>query len=338
MPLDARAHVLLILAAHHVLTRIRDDPESCLIGSLPNRLQKLLTEWLAAAGVANTCTDAMVLALLPFFQPSSLRRIECVSAELGVSLHVDVYCGRRHGTAAQQLPVLIFVHGGAWTLGSRRQYRAVGQRLAHEGFVAVIVGYPLWPQADATAQVASVRTVVAQTKLHAAQWGGDPRRVFLSGQSSGANVCAMALLSPLAEASTRLSCAGLVGMSGVYDCVAHAAFEARRSLSAFSPMPLACASLHAHSPTLLVEREGWTLGCDRVLLLHGERDRVVPASSSALFALALTRGGQPSVEYEVLPEDGHFSFLVSLSLGRRTEPLLGRLKHFCGLSEPRARL
>ena len=49
------------------------------------------------------------------------------------------------------------------------------------------------------------------------------------------------------------------------------------------------------------------MACDRVLLLHGELDHVVPPSSSALFAIALERAGQRAVQLIHLPKDTHMS-------------------------------
>ena len=324
MARDGVRSALLFLTLHRALSRLEDDPESFIIGSLPIPLQHLIRDH--TKQLLDGYADVASAYLLPLLQPRYLRSIECVSDNIATGLDVDVFSPP---PAPGSHPVLIFVHGGAWTLGNRRQYRGLGQRLACEGFVAVIVGYPLWPEADAAAQAASVRLVVAHVKAQTSRWGGDPLRIYLSGQSSGANVCAMALLGP---ESHKAACAGLIGMAGVYDCVAHTAFEARRSLAHFSPMPLACAPLHEHSPALLVRQRGWRLACERVLLLHGDCDRVVPPSSSSLFALALLHAGQPHVEFSLLPRDGHLSFLVGLSLGWRTEPLVGCLKRFCGLA------
>ena len=64
---------------------------------------------------------------------------------------------------------------GIWTLGNRRQYRALGQRLALEGFVAAIVGYPTWPTAVASEQVTAVRAALQHAKAsrHVATMGRD---------------------------------------------------------------------------------------------------------------------------------------------------------------------
>ena len=96
-------------------------------------------------------------------------------------------------------------------------------------------------------------------------------------------------------------------------------------------MSKACAPLAAHSPRLIVQRYARPLACDRVLLLHGERDTTVPISSSAMFALELTRVGQVA-EFVALPGDSHTSFLLDLMVGRGCDFLVGHLKRFCGTS------
>ena len=45
------------------------------------------------------------------------------------------------------------------------QYRGLGQRLAAEGFVAVIVGYETWPLADAAAQARAARELALALTL-----------------------------------------------------------------------------------------------------------------------------------------------------------------------------
>ena len=122
------------------------------------------------------------------------------------------------------------------------QYRGLGQRLAAEGFVAVIVGYETWPLADAAAQARAVRAALRHATAHAAEWGGDASRVFLSGQSSGAHISALALLDEVVASGADIDgvgggnggvcvCAGLIGMSGVYDVAAHYAYETSRGVA-----------------------------------------------------------------------------------------------------------
>ncbi|CAM5287845.1 carboxylesterase/lipase family protein [Streptomyces narbonensis] len=100
------------------------------------------------------------------------------------------------------LPVLVWIHGGAYTFGSSAQPDFDGHALARAGLVVVTLNYRLGfegfghipatgPAADGTAhpdnrglldQVAALRWV----RENIAAFGGDPGNVTVAGQSSGA--------------------------------------------------------------------------------------------------------------------------------------------------------
>ena len=136
-------NALLFLTLHRLVSLFEDDPESFVIGNLPLSLQLLVRGH--AKGLLDAAMDGAV-GLLPILQPRALSRVPHDTDGT-----LDVF--RPVRTAACPAPVLLFVHGGIWTLGSKEQYRALGQRLALEGFVAVIAGYTTWPEANASAQV-----------------------------------------------------------------------------------------------------------------------------------------------------------------------------------------
>lgn len=139
---------------------------------------------------------------------------------------------------------------------------------------------------------------------------------------------------PSSSFVTRDPFARVVG--GCYDVSEHFEYESRRGVEQVSMLEVACAPFHAHSPTLLLRQRPARLACDRVLLMHGERDVVVPPSSSALFAVELAKVGQ-QVTYVALPTDSHLSFLVDMSLGRQCA-LVEHIKSFCMQRSIAARL
>lgn len=94
---------------------------------------------------------------------------------------------------ARDLPVLVFLHGGAWVSGggSARWYR--GARLAREGMVVVTVNYRLGPaghledgQGGEHRPVGDLLAALEWVRDHIRDFGGDPAQVTLSGQSAGA--------------------------------------------------------------------------------------------------------------------------------------------------------
>ncbi|GAA4937188.1 para-nitrobenzyl esterase [Actinomycetospora succinea] len=100
---------------------------------------------------------------------------------------------RTPDTGAAGLPVMVFVHGGAFTLGASRASAYDGTRLAREGAVVVTVNYRL-----GVPGFAAIPGVVANRGLrdqiaalqwvrdNAAAFGGDPDRITVFGESAGA--------------------------------------------------------------------------------------------------------------------------------------------------------
>lgn len=95
---------------------------------------------------------------------------------------------------ARDLPVLVFLHGGAWVSGggSARWYR--GEKLASEGMVVVTLNYRIGPVGhcedtggdDLHRPMRDILTALHWVRDHIADFGGDAGRVTLAGQSAGA--------------------------------------------------------------------------------------------------------------------------------------------------------
>jgi acetyl esterase/lipase len=86
-------------------------------------------------------------------------------------------------------PGLIFVHGGAFTEGSRNRteevYANVLYYFARHGIVGINAGYRLAPEAAYPAASRDVGEVVSWMRANAEALGVDPSRIFLMGHSAG---------------------------------------------------------------------------------------------------------------------------------------------------------
>ncbi len=115
------------------------------------------------------------------------------------------------------LPVLVFVHGGAFVRGEKDQtpwiHANVPLSFAAHGFVAFNVEYRLAPQASWPGGAADVRDAVLWIAKHAAEWGGDPRRIFLMSHSAAGSHCATAAWDDRVRPEHGLPIAGLVLLS-----------------------------------------------------------------------------------------------------------------------------
>ena len=126
---------------------------------------------------------------------------------------VDVYVPGGAGAAAR--PTVLFVHGGVWASGERWQYAPLGFELARAGCLAYVASYTLYPQAGAERQAEEVGAALDFVRASAAGYGGDAEgRLTLIGHSSGAHICALALLRRPAAAFRP---ARFVGLAGVFD-------------------------------------------------------------------------------------------------------------------------
>jgi triacylglycerol lipase len=120
-------------------------------------------------------------------------------------------------------PVFVFVHGGGFVMGDKRNpppspfYRNVGDFAARRGWIGVVPTYPLAPDHRWPAGAQAVRGVVAWIREHAAEFGGDPERIVLSGQSAGAVHVAGYVAHSAHHAIPGGGVRGAVLMSGIYD-------------------------------------------------------------------------------------------------------------------------
>ena len=105
------------------------------------------------------------------------------------ALHLVVYKPRA-GAAAESAPILLYIHGGGFTLGDRFESGTNLRWFADRGWLALSIDYTLstvdrhlWD--TTTSQVACA---MAWTAANAARLGGDPARISLMGSSAGGNL------------------------------------------------------------------------------------------------------------------------------------------------------
>ena len=117
-------------------------------------------------------------------------------------------------------PLVIFLYGGSWSMGSRRDYRFAGQALAARGFTVMVPDYRLYPEVRYPDFLKDCAQAVGYGLEHARELGADPRRVFLFGHSAGAYNAAMLALDPRwlrAVGHSPEELAGWVGLAGPYN-------------------------------------------------------------------------------------------------------------------------
>lgn len=98
---------------------------------------------------------------------------------------------------AEPMPVLIYLHGGGWTIGSinscGRFCNAVAQT---ERAKVIAVDYRLAPEHRYPAPLDDCRAALAYIVGHSAELGVNPARITVGGDSSGGNLALATALSP----------------------------------------------------------------------------------------------------------------------------------------------
>lgn len=92
-------------------------------------------------------------------------------------------------------PVLFFVHGGSWMTGNKDMYTQLAENFYDIGFVSVIINYRLYPEKDVYGMAQDCIDALQWCKENIKNFGGDEKKIYLTGHSAGGQLCAVAGLS-----------------------------------------------------------------------------------------------------------------------------------------------
>lgn len=177
-------------------------------------------------------------------------------------------------------PVAIWFHGGGWVDGRADNLLRPARHLQRRGIASMLVEYRVHAR-DGTMVADAIADAIAATRFLLARTGR--RRVFLGGASAGG------LLAIHAAAAAGREVDGLFLISPVLDLSA----QGFRSAAVPAGGDEGLSPLHMALPRL-----------PPTLLLHGLRDRLVPAGDTGRFAERLRAAGGVA-DLELFPPCGH---------------------------------
>jgi len=210
-------------------------------------------------------------------------------------------------------PVLLQVHGGAWTLGSKRgQAHPLLSHLTELGWVCVSINYRLSPRSTWPDHLVDVKRAIAWTKEHIAEYGGDPSWLAITGGSAGGHLSSLAALTPndaefqpgFEHADTRVQAA--VPFYGVYDLT--------RSDASLHPLMIPMLQRRVMKQRRRDFPEVFDLSspirrvtpdAPPIFLLHGTNDSLIPVQQARSFAATLREVSTQPVVYAELPLAQH---------------------------------
>jgi acetyl esterase/lipase len=265
--------------------------------------------------------DRPVSPLREAFAPFSSRRrpVERIAdvpyrdTGAGIRNELDLYVARTRRAAA---PVLIYIHGGAWTHGKKdQQGLPIVYHFASRGWLCVQPNYRLCPDATFPDQIVDIKRAIAWVHEHAHEYGGDPQQIFLTGGSAGGHLSALAALTMndptlqpgFEDADTSVVAA--MSLYGDYDWLDSNTERAQRGLDRskyFADKIVKCAvdtdraTWERGSPLLHVRADA-----PPFFVVHGARDTMLLVEDARHFAAALQSISRSPVAYAELPGAQH---------------------------------
>ncbi len=132
-------------------------------------------------------------ALLIPFHPKDMQLLRDLAYGPLDRHRLDVW---RLSTTLRDAPVVLYLHGGAWTFGDKREQ---GRPMLHEfvcrGWVVVATNYRLAPRNPWPAQIEDATRALGWIKKNIANYGGDPERVVIAGGSAGGQLASLLALT-----------------------------------------------------------------------------------------------------------------------------------------------
>jgi acetyl esterase/lipase len=210
-------------------------------------------------------------------------------------------------------PTVVFTYGGGWHAGSRKSVKPIGERLQSLGYGCALISHRLSPRDKFPAQIEDLAAAFAWVKKNIKEKKGDPKRVYLMGHSSGAQLSLLLATDSRYLARHKLTpadIAGIVGLSTPTD------LEPRKDRKGFGDTLMAGKGADAFardtdvmkdaSPIQHVSRE-----LPPTLLIVGERDFPMLEGDARAFA-EKAKGMGVTASIFVAPDCDHMGVVRGL--------------------------
>ena len=216
------------------------------------------------------------------------------------------------------LPLIIWIHGGAWLEGSKDEYAPL-EYLA-EGYAVASINYRLSQHAIFPAQIEDCKAAVRWLRVNAQKYNLDPQRFAAWGASAGGHLAAMLGVTGdvtnfeigenLGMSSRVQSVVDYFGPTDFLQMDAHRTPDGVPHDETQSPESLLVGGWIRENPGRVARANPLTYVTARAapfLIVHGDHDPIVPHHQSQLLEGALKKAGVPVTFYTV-EGGGHGGF------------------------------
>ena len=307
-------YVALAVSAHRSAVLVDDALDTAAGGPVTAEGVDLSPAWL---------TWWRLVLAIPF-RFGRIRRIRNIDYQGdGLYRHkLDVLV--RRSDPAVGAPVLVYIHGGAWVIGDKREQ---GIPMLHElvqrGWVCVAINYRLSPKATWPDHIIDCKRALAWVRAHIHEYGGDPSFVAVSGGSAGGHLSALAALTPHAtewqpgfeDADTSVD--ACIPFYGVHDMTGSPEAEGAYGPGLIELLEKRVMKLPYVDNTPTYDQaspdQRITPEAPAFLVVQGANDTLVPPQVGRRFAARLAAASTSPVAYLELPFAQHaFDILVSI--------------------------
>ncbi|HNS32748.1 MAG TPA: alpha/beta hydrolase [bacterium] len=224
----------------------------------------------------------------------------------GMSLLMNVYI---HGSPRAELPVILYMHGGGWRTNSRINCPRALELLVH-GYAVASINYRLTNIAPFPAQLEDCKEAVRFLRAKGKNYGLLTNRIGAMGVSAGGHLAS--LLGTTAEtkefdrgenldfSSSIQAVCNFYGPSSINELGRFAEKKGNESLKQVvekligGPLDRKKKTAEKASPLNYIHKNAAPF-----LIIHGDRDPVVPVSQSEMLHKALLEAGVESHLYIV---------------------------------------
>ena len=112
---------------------------------------------------------------------------------------MDIYFPSKPLVEKQPAPLIVMVHGGAWSIGDKNNTAVVKNKVEYwskRGWIFISINYRLLPDATVQQQTQDVAAALIYIQNHASDWHADPKQLVLMGHSAGAHLVSLLSTRP----------------------------------------------------------------------------------------------------------------------------------------------
>lgn len=215
----------------------------------------------------------------------------------GFDLKMDIYYPT---TATGPVPSVLHVHGGGWTKGDKALTAGIIDivRLLRQGYLVASINYRLAPKYNFPAQIQDVKCAVRYLRAHASEYGVDPDHIGAFGGSAGGHL--VTLLGVTDDSAGFDDSGGWHQQSSRVQAVADMFGPSNLTVifeGAMPPLLIKVFGTRDRNSDIVVQASPVThVTADDppFLILHGEKDKLVPISQSQILHEKLLAAGVSS--------------------------------------------